>query len=90
MGESKRRKKLDPTYGQAKPKFFGKTALQWQRDLSLTSQEWDFIAPHFRVVDTAEDVDDSVDGFWIYYRSDGKQMLSFTGAILEHFSHKLL
>ena len=79
MGEASRRKKLDPNYG--KPVMIGdKTEFEWKKAYVIQ------IKPYFRVVETTDDVDDSVDGVWIYTKKDGKRMISYTGSFAqEHF-----
>ena len=86
MGESKRRKRLDVNYG--KPvKIGNRTELEWKKELSFTDREWQRIRPHFRVVDTVEDVNESIDGVWIYYFC-GRETIGFTGRFAEEFGHE--
>ena len=82
MGEANRRKKLDPNYG--KPVIIGdKTDLEWKKYLRFTDKEWQKIKPHFRVVETTDDVDDSVDGIWTFINENGKRIISFTGSFVD-------
>ena len=86
MGESKRRKRLDINYG--KPvKIGNRTELEWKKELLFTDREWQRVRPHFRVVDTIEDIDEDIDGVWICY-FQGEETIAFTGRFSEEFGHE--
>ena len=77
MGEAKRRKLRDPNYGKVEM-IGGKSYLEWKKRLYFTDKQWKEIKPHFRVVDASDDVDEAIDGVWIY-SDKGKKNIAFTG-----------
>ena len=82
MGEAKRRKKLDPNYG--KPVVIGgKTDLEWKKEWCFTDREWQKIKPYFRVVNTVDDVDKTVDGVWIYTDDEGDEVIVASGSFVK-------
>jgi hypothetical protein len=85
MGESKRRKQIDPNYGKPKQEenLGGKSESEWREKLKYSVHEWKQIKPYFRVVKKFEDVDDSFDGVWIYKNDMGKEIVSLTGRFAE-------
>ena len=85
MGEAKRRKMLDPNYGKHKSEeIIGhRTESEWRKKLGFTVRKWKKVQPNFRVVDNYDDVDDSIDGLWVYKNEYGQEMLSFTGYFAE-------
>ena len=88
MGRASRRKKLKSNYG--KPLTIDDmTELEWKKYLRYTDREWEKVKPHFRVVETVDDVDDSVDGVWIYTKKDGKRNISYTGSFAQERFHLL-
>ena len=95
MGEAKRRKKLDPNFGQPKPPkpekiFAGKTESQWKEELKLPDNEWNEIKYHLRTANNRDEVDSEIDAVWIYTRDDGKKNISFTGNLANKSMRKLI
>ncbi len=85
MGEAKRRKKLDPNYGKSVVTS-GKSDWEWKKELGLTNREWQKIKPYFRVVDTLDDVDMTVDGFWIYTDDEGNEAITISKDLVNELS----
>ena len=84
MGEAKRRKKLDPNYG--KPVVIGgKTDLEWKKEWCFKDREWQKIKPYFRVVNTVDDVDKTVDGVWIYTDDEGNEVIAASRGFIEEY-----
>ena len=78
MGEAKRRKKLDPNYG--KPKLInGKSKLEILKRINMTPQQCRELEPYTRIINSPNEIDDSIDGIWIYKKDQGKIGISFTG-----------
>ena len=86
MGEAKRRKKLDPTFGQSQLIIHGRTEEQMRRELDISMRRWIELKPYIRVVDTSEDVDDSITGLWFYLSEDGRVYFSVTQELAAHFA----
>ena len=62
MGEAKRRRKLDPSFGKSeKPDLEdivgGKPYSEWRHKFGYTKKEWERLRPYFRVVPTTHDAD---------------------------------
>ena len=83
MGEAKRRKKLDPNYGNVRS-LAGHIGHRWREVLSLTNQQWVDIKSYFRFVATPDDVDFTVDGIWFYFYK-GRERLGLTGRFISYF-----
>jgi hypothetical protein len=81
MEESKRRKQIDPNYGEpsSEEAFAGMSEPEWRERLGYSDHEWKHIKPYFRVVEKFEDVDGSFDGIWIYKSDVGKETIALTG-----------
>ena len=78
MGEAKRRKKLDPNYGKS-PMMGWRTESEWKKRLRVPERHWDKIKPDLRIVDSRDDIDESVSAVWIY-RDDEGEVIKPTGA----------
>ncbi len=95
MGEARRRKKLDPNFGKPKPPeiddvIYNRKESEWQRELGLTKKEWKRIKPTIRIVESANDVDDSIDALWIYKKNSRQTGVSFTGTFAAKYSLRYL
>ena len=87
MGEAKRRKKLDPNYG--KPVIIGdKNDSEWKQDLCFTDRQWRKIKPHFKLVNSIDDVDDTIDGVWRYIDEEDQEKVVLTGSFISYLSNE--
>ena len=85
MGEAKRRKKLDPNYG--KPVIIGdKSDSEWKEHLCFTDRQWRKIKPHFKLVNSIDDVDDTIDGVWRYIDEKYQEKVILTGSFISYLS----
>ena len=85
MGEAKRRKKSDPNYG--KPVIIGdKNDSEWKKHLCFTDRQWQKIKPHFKLVNSIDDVDDSIDGVWRYIDEEDQEKVVLTGSFISYLS----
>ena len=78
MGEAKRRKKQDPNYGKS-PMMGWRTELEWRRKLGITEREWTEAKQELKVVNSINDVDESMDAIWIYKDNKGEEIIKPTG-----------
>ena len=85
MGEAKRRKKLDPNYG--KPVIIGdKNDSEWKEHLCFTDRQWRKIKHHFKLVNSIDDVDDTIDGVWRYIDEEDQEKVVLTGSFISYLS----
>ena len=84
MGEAKRRRRKDPSYGKSEM-IGGRTYLEWKKYLYFTDREWKEMKPHFRVVNSVKEIDGVVDGVWIYI-DKGQENIAFTGRFTSYLS----
>ena len=57
--------------------------------MKCTNGEWANLVPYIRVVNSQEDVDESVKGLWFYLSSDGKLLFSLTSnEMVTYFARK--
>ena len=82
MGEAKRRKKLDPNYGKS-PMMGWRTELEWKKRLGILEKYWAEARADLKVVETIDDVDESIDAVWIYKDAEDNEILKKTGRFLE-------
>ncbi|MEL4897574.1 hypothetical protein [Crocosphaera sp. Alani8] len=85
MGEAKRRKKLDPNYGQRSVSDLkgGLSSNQWREKLGFSLSQWQKVWPDFQVVENIEKIDEGADGVWIYGTKEGTEGIYFSGKFMK-------
>ena len=78
MGEAKRRKKLDPNYGKS-PMMGWRTELEWKKKLGVPEKHWAQAKSDLRIINSLNDVDESIDAVWIYKDKKGNEIIKPTG-----------
>ena len=78
MGEAKRRKKLDPNYGKS-PMMGWKTELEWKRTLGVPERDWDEIKCDLKIINSINDINESIDAVWIYKDNKNNEIIKPTG-----------
>ena len=84
MGEAKRRKRLDPNYGKSSMMGW-RTELEWKKILGFPEGFWVEVKHDLRVVNTLDDVDESLDRVWIYKDEKGQEVMKPTGIFIDIF-----
>ena len=79
MGEAKRRKKLDPNYGKS-PMMGWRTESEWKKRLHIPDKHWNKMKHDLRVVESRDDIDESISAVWIY-RDDEGEVIKPTGVL---------
>ncbi len=78
MGEAKRRKKLDPNYGKS-PMMGWRTESEWKKRLRIPEKHWDKMKHDLKVVESRDNIDESISAVWIYKDDEG-EVIKPTGA----------
>ena len=89
MGEAKRRKKQDPNYGKSHVMGW-RTELEWKKILGIPEKEWTKIKHDLKVVNSINDIDESVNGVWIYKNDKGDEIIKPTGIFAADISYERL
>ena len=89
MGEAKRRKKLDPNYGKS-PIMGWRTQSEWKRKLRITEREWTEAKQELKVVNSINDIDESINAIWIYKDDKDDEIIKPTGIFASDISYEKL
>ena len=89
MGEAKRRKKLDPNYGKS-PIMGWRTESAWKRILRIPEKDWARAKSDLRVINSINDIDESINAIWIYKDDKGDEIIKPTGIFASDISYKKL
>ena len=89
MGEAKRRKKLDPNYGKS-PMIGWRTESAWKRILRVPEKDWARAKSDLRVVNSINDIDESINAIWIYKDDKSDEIIKPTGIFASDISYEKL
>ena len=78
MGEAKRRKKINPNYGKSQMMGW-RTELEWKKKLGIPEKYWAKAKSDLRIVNSLNDIDESIDAVWIYKDKKGNEIIKPTG-----------